>query len=105
MLILAGVAINLTIGDNGIFRKSEEGAQIYKNAANNETSSLNEADVEMESLMDKYKGETANKPNLRKIAQKTYVTWDLNEAGTEYVINDTQTTQPDNWYDYENGPI
>ena len=45
----------------------------------------------------------ANKPNLNKIAQKTYVTWDLNEEGTEYVPNDTQTTQPDYWYDYENG--
>ena len=43
----------------------------------------------------------ASAPNLNKIAQKTYVTW--NEIGTEYVINDTQTTQPDNWYDYENG--
>lgn len=45
----------------------------------------------------------ASTPNLNKIAQKTYVTWNLNETGTEYVINDTQTTQPDNWYDYENG--
>ncbi len=45
----------------------------------------------------------ANAPNVSKIAQKTYVTWDLNEAGTEYVPNDSQTTQPDNWYDYENG--
>lgn len=30
MLILAGVAINMTIGDNGIFRKSQEGAYIYQ---------------------------------------------------------------------------
>ena len=45
----------------------------------------------------------ANKPNVDKIAQKTYVTWNLNETGTEYVPNDRQTTQPDDWYDYENG--
>lgn len=45
----------------------------------------------------------ASTPNLNKVAQKTYVTWDLNEAGTEYVPNDTQIIQPDNWYDYENG--
>ena len=45
----------------------------------------------------------ASTPNLNKIAQKTYVTWNLNEAGTEYEINDTQTTQPDNWCNYENG--
>ena len=45
----------------------------------------------------------ANEPNLSKIAQKTYVTWELNETGTEYIINDTQTEIPDYWYDYENG--
>lgn len=45
----------------------------------------------------------ANTPSLNKIAQKTYVTWELNKEGTEYVINDRQTTQPENWYDYENG--
>ena len=45
----------------------------------------------------------ANGPSLNKITQKTYVTWKLNEIGTEYEINDTQTTQPDYWYDYENG--
>ncbi len=45
----------------------------------------------------------ANAPNLDAIAQKTYVTWELNEEGTEYEINDKQTIQPDNWYDYEKG--
>ena len=45
----------------------------------------------------------ATAPSLNKIAQKTYVTWKLNEEGTEYEINDTQTKQPDNWYDYEKG--
>ncbi len=44
-----------------------------------------------------------NAPNVRKIAKKTYVTWNLNEEGTEYIINDTQTTEPTNWYNYENG--
>ena len=42
-------------------------------------------------------------PNLDKIAQKTYVTWTLNSEGTEYVINDTHTTPPKNWYNYDNG--
>lgn len=45
----------------------------------------------------------ANAPNDKNIAQKTYVTWTLNEEGTEYVINDTQTSKPADWYDYENG--
>ena len=45
----------------------------------------------------------ASSPNLNKIAQKTYVSWKLNEEGTEYEINDTQTSIPNDWYDYENG--
>lgn len=44
-----------------------------------------------------------NAPNVSKIAKKTYVTWSLNEAGTEYVINDEQLTEPTDWYDYEIG--
>lgn len=55
MLILAGVAISLTIGDNGIFKKSSEGAEIYKNAANNEATQLNGAYDEMNKLVDQYK--------------------------------------------------
>ena len=45
----------------------------------------------------------ANEPNIDKIAQKTYVTWKLNEAGTKYVIDDKKETKPTDWYDYENG--
>ncbi len=60
MLILAGVAINLTIGENGIFKKSDEGAKIYKNATNNEATSLNSADKEMGDLLNQYY--SANKP-------------------------------------------
>ncbi len=60
MLILAAVAINMTIGDNGIFKKSDEGAQIYKNSANNEAASLNGIDKEMGDLIDQYHNENTN---------------------------------------------
>ena len=36
LLILAGTAINLTLGEDGIFKKAGEGAQIYQNASKNE---------------------------------------------------------------------
>ncbi len=50
MLILAGVAIHITIGDNGIFKKATEGAKIYQNATNQEIIYLNELDVKMNNL-------------------------------------------------------
>lgn len=55
MLILAGVAISMTIGDNGIFKKSKEGAEVYKNSANNEATQLNAADQEMNTLIEQYR--------------------------------------------------
>lgn len=77
MLILAGVAINLTIGDNGIFRKSEEGAQIYKNSANDEASSLNDADSKMGELVNQYHegnggGDTPNMPTVEDSKGKKF---------------------------------
>lgn len=165
MLILAGVVITLTIGENGLFKIAKQAGKDYKISAIKEQiitdvydkQAQNEGDIsednlkeilerygklsEEENLMDKTlttrkgnhkikvsdifngtttKGESqipegpgedpvvgdksgANNPNISKITQKTYVTWDLNEEETEYVINDTQTTEPESWYNYENG--
>ena len=100
LLILAGVTLNLTLGNNGIFTTSQDAAKNYTDAQNKELAELNEFETELNNTVAQ---EVVNAPNLSKIAQKTYVTWDLNEAGTEYVINDRQTTYPENWYDYENG--
>lgn len=36
LLILAGIAINFTIGEDGIFKRAEEGAKVYQNASQNE---------------------------------------------------------------------
>lgn len=169
MLILAGVVINLTIGENGIFKMAKTAAKEYEIASIKEQIMTdiyskqvenmgNISDDTLKKILEKYgtlseeenlmdktlttdkgnheikvsdifngttvKDETkdpqkpgenppedpviadksgASIPNISKIAQKTYVTWDLNEEGTEYVINDTQTTPPLDWYDYENG--
>lgn len=41
-------------------------------------------------------------PDVTGINNKTYVTWSDNGDGT-YTINDTYTSEPDYWYDYDNG--
>ena len=76
MLILAGVAINMTIGDNGIFRKSQEGAEVYKNSANNEATSLNGMDKELGDLINQI--ESDNKGNLDNSTEIA----DVVQAGT-----------------------
>ena len=42
LLILAGVAISFTVGEDGIFRKAQDATKIYENAQNNEMISLEE---------------------------------------------------------------
>ena len=50
LLILAGVAISLTIGQNGIFARAQNAVNVYEQAATNEQSELGKA----EDIMDEY---------------------------------------------------
>lgn len=45
LIILAGVAISLTLGDNGIFNKATQGRDQYKVAANAEHDQLVNAEA------------------------------------------------------------
>ncbi len=111
LLLLAGVTINFVI-NGGILNNAGLAVDKYLNEQEREQEELeelykkvNEMDntinIPKEPAIEDKSG--ANSPNIRNFAQKPYVTWELNEAKTEYKINDTQTTQPDYWYDYENG--
>lgn len=50
LIILAGVAISLTLGENGIFNKAKEGKDSYMLAANDEQQSLANAEGYMNDL-------------------------------------------------------
>lgn len=63
MLILAFVVLNLTIGDNGIIKKTEEGVKNYQNATNNETITLNNIDKEMDNLLNRVNGGNVEEPD------------------------------------------
>ena len=43
LLILAGVAINLTVGDNGLFRRAQNAADTWQMAEQNERSEMEQA--------------------------------------------------------------
>ena len=43
MLILAGVAINLTVGDNGLFRRAQNAADTWQTAEQNEQKEMEQA--------------------------------------------------------------
>jgi len=48
LIILAGVAINLSIGDNGIFSKAKQAKEEYANAQGYEETQINSIDSEIE---------------------------------------------------------
>ncbi len=50
LIILAGVAISLTLSDNGIFNKAKEGRDKYKTSANEESRTLTNAEAYVNSL-------------------------------------------------------
>ncbi len=154
LIILAGVSINLVLGENGLFNMAKNAVkqtdmasikekiqtEILEEQLNNEGNITNDTLKEIlesygelsneENILDRtlttsegnyaikvseiFTGTTvkdpiiedesgASKPNVRKISQKTYVTWELNEAKTQYEMKEKQTVAPDYWYDYENG--
>ena len=86
LLILAGIALNLTIGQNGIFSRAEKAANTWRNAETNEQLALGE----LADWMDKYangKGETgdAEEPEEGTLA------WMYEQAIADGCTNDDGT--------------
>ena len=54
LLILAGVAISLTIGQNGIFNRAQTAANTWRNAETNESHAFNTFNSEYDSVYDRY---------------------------------------------------
>jgi len=50
LIILAGVAINLTLGENGIFNKAKEAKEDYKVASNEEQEQLANVEASIDAL-------------------------------------------------------
>ncbi|MBR3324979.1 MAG: hypothetical protein IKG14_02895 [Clostridia bacterium] len=46
MVILAGVTINLALGDNGIIGKAQEASNMYANATKDERTALGEMEYD-----------------------------------------------------------
>lgn len=54
MLILAGVALTLALGDNGLFHQAKNAATTHEQAAANEANELNEATSTINNLIAEY---------------------------------------------------
>lgn len=57
LIILAGLVINLSLGDNGIFKAAKRAQKDYKHTQENEVNTLNE----YTNIIDKYTSNTSKK--------------------------------------------
>ena len=98
MLILAGVSINLVLGENGLIKRAQEAALKTEEATKNEQDYFDYIAGEIDSLVDSQKDqfnetENVNKPKLSDgMIPVKY-------NGTNWVICSEDDAE---WYDYEN---
>ncbi len=92
MLILAGVTLNIALGENGLFKMSEKAVEKYKEEAGKEENALQKGSEEIANVLESLKPpvtidgkEVAN--NLKKYQGK-YVDIGLDVDGAEGTTND-----------------
>lgn len=81
MLILAGVVIHLTIGENGIFEKSEDSAQVYNKEEATEQMNMKITGLQIESYTKKQR-----LPSLQELADGL-----CEDEEMEYVLLESKT--------------
>ena len=84
LLILAGIALNLTIGDNGIFKKAQTAVNTWRNAETNEQLAMGE----LEGWID----ETINGPQ----AKEGTLAWMYEQAEKDNCPGGAECTDPEN---------
>ena len=83
LLILAGVALNLVLGNNGILNKAKDARQEYKQASENEQKELSTGEDEIDKALGQY-------DPLKKLPSKT-----IGEAQSDYMTENTKVTLTD----------
>ena len=99
LLILAGVAISLSIGNNGIFKRAGNATQVWEEASKNEQEEMDKAGASIDGLEGNY-------DSLKKVnapALKTGMTpirfSEVTEAKKGEILKTTR--EDDEWYSYE----
>ena len=96
LLILAGVSINLVLGQNGLITQAKEAKRKTGETTNQELSEIEfaQAQIEIESQTD-YKN-NVNRPNLKVGMTPIYFV----QNGNNYEVKTTNNSDS-NWYDYD----
>ena len=108
LLILAGIALNLTIGQNGIFARAQNAVNVYKQAATNEQQELGKA----EDVIDEYLNENGGNQDDEVIVDTVKIPKGFYYVGgaknTGLIISDNPADEnkysSSNWTDQANIP-
>ncbi len=99
LLILAGITINMTVGQNGLFRRAQNAVDTYKKSASTEQSQMDA----LAGILDGVNGNTFNKDKKVNVPSvKTGMTPIKFEEATASAKGQAVTTNIDDsaWYDY-----
>ena len=107
LLILAGVAITLSIGENGIFKRAGDAADVWENATKNEQKEMSGVADIIDNINAGNNASSGNYDKEKKVnapALKTGMTpIKFNEATSTKKGEAVKTTKEDkDWYSYEN---
>ena len=98
LIILAGVSINLVLGDNGIITKAREARDNYAQATSDEQGMLDTLNYEIESLNSSYNTDKGvNAPIL--LTGMTKIQFNLPET-TSDSARGSEVAATDDWYEY-----
>ncbi len=102
LLILAGVTISLTFGENGILARAKEGKDKYAEAEQNEIDILDNLDTQFESLVNEgtinEDLNPENKPNAPKLTEGMIPVY-YDATNKVWKVADKENTN-NQWYDY-----
>ena len=98
LLILAGVSINLVLGENGLISNAKEAAKATKDATESEYSTIEEFEAQISSQVSSEYDNGVNKPSLKTGMTPIY----FEENSTTKMYDAKTTTVGDSkWYNYD----
>ena len=107
LIILAGIAIKLSLEKNGIFDKAKQAKEDYLYAANTEQDKLKNVEISIDNGdIEPEFTRVANAPDITRFnkSKTYYVSWSLENNLYEIEENrNLNRTAPSNWYDYTEG--
>ena len=102
LLILTGVTLNITLGDNGLFKQVKSAVEKYKEAEEKENSSISNLEEMLSKINSKTDEEGKIEVNKPKLGESGMIPIKYDEEKEKWVITNENDKE---WYDYSEGTM